>query len=87
MVAQILKKLVCKRCGEEFKPKTHTQVYCGRPCYNLSLKEDEHKYGYPTYKCYRCNKETQLDYDPVKEYKKLEAFVCPHCGHPRKETP
>lgn len=80
----------CKTCSKEFDAIKDGQFFCSRKCFKkdyyqrnrekLRLLEKKR----PTYNCSVCSNACEMPFDPVKNYGKFGAFVCPFCGMPRE---
>lgn len=77
----------CKVCGKPFVAIKSTQFFCKRKCfkrdYYLRLKSNEQDEkenpNYPIKKCAFCEKTARLNFDPMENVKKFNAWACPHC--------
>jgi hypothetical protein len=78
----------CKICGGDFSAIKTTQFFCSRKCFKkdyyirtrANIQEKESKPSFPIKKCGFCENSSQLNFDPVKNYDKFNAWNCPHCG-------
>jgi len=79
---------ICKICGNKFLAIKTTQFFCSRKCFKkdyyvrMKIKELEKDQNpkYPSKQCGLCGKVSQLDFDPIKNPQKFNAWGCPHCG-------
>lgn len=78
----------CKICGGDFSAIKVTQFFCSRKCFKrdyylrtrANQQDEEHHPNYPTKKCAYCEESSQLNFDPIKNKEKFNAWSCPHCG-------
>jgi glutaredoxin len=65
-----------------------TQFFCSRKCfkrdYYVRIKghqdEEENHPQFPIKKCGYCKKDSRLNFDPIKNQDKFNAWGCPNCG-------
>ncbi len=75
----------CKNCGSKFFAKKHKQLFCSRRCFKqdyFKKKKAEFEGKFPAYKCSKCLKSTNLNFDPVQNTLRWAEFKCPHCNDP-----
>lgn len=78
----------CKICGGYFSAIKVTQFFCSRKCFKkdyyirtrAEIQERESRPTFPTKKCGFCENSSQLNFDPIKNREKFNAWNCPHCG-------
>lgn len=76
----------CKICGKPFVAIKTTQFFHNRKCFKKDYYErtkahiKEIEKSYPYKKCGYCEETAQLDFDPIKNEQKFNAWACPHCG-------
>lgn len=75
----------CKNCGSKFFAKKYKQLFCSRKCFKqdyFKKKKSEFDGKFPSFKCSKCLKNTNLNFDPVSDLHKWSQFKCPHCQYP-----
>lgn len=78
----------CKICGKSFSAIKVTQFFCCRKCFKrdyylrtkASIQEQQQHPNYPIKRCSYCEIQSRLNFDPVKNPDKFDAWQCPHCG-------
>lgn len=82
--------VLCKGCGEDFKPRYKNQAYCSSQC-RINYTNDNRRelYGsypipkqkgkFPRWTCQNCETSIQLTFDPIKESSKLRDIKCKKC--------
>lgn len=75
-------KRKCPICGIWFEPKNDKHVFCVRSCFKFNYNRilRERAKIKPKFACSECGKITMLKFDPKKNKKKWESFVC-SCGY------
>jgi len=82
----------CKVCGKKFIAIKTTQFFCCRRCFKKDFyqrnkdknQENSENPHYPTKTCLFCEEKSQLDFDPVRNPERFNAWGCPHCGATNK---
>lgn len=80
----------CKVCGKQFIAIKRTQFFCCRKCFKRQYYADtqarlqalESKNNYPIKRCCFCNVKSRLNFDPIENPEKFDAWACPHCEVP-----
>lgn len=81
--------ILCKGCGDDFKPHFRNQTFCKTQCridytnenrkelYGVHPMKYENKF--PKWTCEDCNTTIQLDFHPIKQPQKLKELKCKKC--------
>lgn len=80
-----IKKIICKTCKKSFLPKSERHIFCTRKCfkkdfYHRKKAEELSNKKFPIFLCPNCAIRIELDFDPVKEYRRWAKFSCPKCS-------
>lgn len=80
-----MKKILCKTCQKPFIPKSDRNKFCTRSCFKKAFwirQKEKNKLnkGFPSFICPSCGQKITLDFDPVREISKWQAYTCPGCN-------
>lgn len=80
----------CLYCQTSFETNKLIRVYCTRKCFKraYAIKEREKakalENNRPTITCEECEAVAIIDFDPIREWWKLEGHFCPFCFTPHR---
>src|SRR3990167_4302246 len=83
---------ICKVCGGGFIAIKATQYFCQRKCFKRDfyqrikarLQDKQQNPTYPSKECNFCLQKSKLDFDPLDNPKRFDAWGCPFCGATNK---
>jgi len=88
-------KKKCVKCGNTFETSLLNKIYCSDECQLGGVRDRALAFyykkrakiikmeTYPEYICQFCGKRVQLDFDPKKDDKKWDDYVCLKCKKKR----
>ena len=81
-----MEKKICESCGGEFEPYKSNHKFCSRKCFLRDYRKNKQT-GFPSWKCWNCDHETQLDFDPCTDPEKFVTLLCSECGKKKFDDP